>query len=97
MNLRTAFDFRYRRSVRIGVVWVLLLGVAASLTLDMGEAARVYECALAAYGILLLILFLRRPTRPTPADLLVVSWSFPVLIIAVVVVSYCLQHWREMR
>ena len=86
------FTDRYRPPIRYGVGWVVVLGVFASLVLDYGDVLEMYAFSVTAYLGLLLLVLLRRPLAPAPADLLALKWGMPCLF--VVSLALCPYIWH---
>lgn len=57
----------------------MILALWCSLVLDMGENIQTFLCSLCIYGVLLLLIMLRRPKTPTRLDLLLIGWSMPIM------------------
>jgi hypothetical protein len=76
------FTESYRSSVRCAVVWALVLTLWCGLVLDMGESAFTLLYSLGGYLALILLVMVRRPSSPTPLDLVLVGWSLPIIFFA---------------
>ena len=73
------FSDRYKPSIFLAFVWLLLLVIWCVSVLDMGESFYTFLYSLGAYVPLVVIIILRRPTKPTKFDLMVIKWGLPIL------------------
>jgi hypothetical protein len=79
---RTVLSPMYDRAIKFAVVEQLVLGVLAALLLDGGATARTMVWFIAAFWLVFAMIAVRRPFRPTTADLAIVKWGSLVCLLA---------------
>ena len=97
MASRTVLSAAYHLPLRDGILLVFMFSFPGAITLDMGEAAAITEGTLITYGLLLLMILIRRPLRPTRGDLWMVRLGFPILYFVGVLVYPWTWHLRGVR
>ncbi len=85
-------EAEYLPAIRTALIWQAVLGVLASLMLDMGETRRAWGIAfLCHWAIIWLVLFCR-PLHPTWLDLAIVRHAtLPLLILIMLLEPWFLQ------
>ena len=95
------FSKKYRAPLICGGVWAVLLLFFREFS-EWGDTFRVDLSALGAYGVLLLLIMLRRPAAPTRLDCILIGWSLPILYLIEdnlieSVWEYLYRHGIELR
>lgn len=88
------FSKKYNQPIRFGLISAALLALIAATTQDMGEWLTTYINSLVAYGALILLILLRRPSSPTRQDLLIVKWGLLILFLAGLIIYPAVWKWR---
>jgi hypothetical protein len=69
--------------LEISSIWQAVLGVLASLMLDMGQTRRVWGVALVCHLAIVWLILFRRPRTPTRLDLTIICYAPLPLMIAI--------------
>ena len=77
---RIVLSPEYDRAIKFAVVEQLVMGVLAALLLDGGQTARAMAWFVAAFWFVFAMIAVRRPFRPTAADLAIIKWGSVVLL-----------------
>ena len=88
------FSDRYRSPTRCAVIWLGVLALWCGTVLDMGESFQAFLYALGVYVVLLLLIMLRRPAKPSKLDLLLVGWALPILFFTLLLLFPLVWHLR---
>jgi hypothetical protein len=85
----------YRRPIFEALVLQVIFGVLSMMALDGGRIAHTTGIALLAFWVGATLIIFRRPTTPTPIDLLLVRFGFlPLLVLSFTVAEYVWSwHW----
>ena len=76
---------RFRDALPVSLVFQVVLLAFALLVADFGNMIQIWAVAMVAYWSGTLLIVSRRSRAPTKADLFLVQWSFPFLMILVAI------------
>lgn len=95
MNLNPRVDIPFFRkhahALRISAALQVTALLLAAIVLDGGNLLKCVALGAAAYWIALAIIMLRRNGKPTPIDCLLLTWGFPLALLALVAAAMAAQ------
>jgi len=78
----------------MAIVWQVIIGLVTAVTLDGGNAFRIFLIACAAFWCCAISSSLRRSKTPTLTDQIFLRWGFPPLFVVTYIVVYVAWHAR---
>jgi hypothetical protein len=77
-----------RRHIAYFVAEAIILLAVSALTLDLGQLFRIAGIAVLVQSLLILLISLRRSSRPTNVDAFVVKWGLVFVFAATAIIAY---------